>query len=56
MGKQKAELVDSKGGYKQILEERGINTYGPDMRIILSNHDDFKNEKNIVETKVIRCT
>ena len=35
-------------GMKKVLEERGINTdtlNGDQMRVILSNHDDFKNEK-----------
>lgn len=37
---------------KRILEERGINTFtlkADDMRIILANHDDFRNEKTVVE-------
>ena len=37
---------------KKILEERGIRTstlVADDMRTILSCHDDFKNEKTIVE-------
>lgn len=35
-------------GMKQVLEERGINTatlVGDQMKIILQNHDDFRNEK-----------
>ena len=39
-------------GMKQVLEERGINTQtlkAPDMRMILSNHEDFRTEKTIVE-------
>ena len=39
-------------GMKRVLEERGINTsrmVGEDMRTVLSWHDDFKNEKTIVE-------
>ena len=39
-------------GLKQILEERGANTgtlKGLNMRIIWSNHDDFRTEKTIVE-------
>ena len=49
------KLVDSKGvpkGMKKILKERGIRTstlVADDMRTILSCHDDFKNEKTIVE-------
>lgn len=39
-------------GMKKVLEEWGINTAtlrADDMRKILSNHDDFKNEKTILE-------
>ena len=39
-------------GLRTILQERGINTStfkADDMRIILSNHDDFVNEKTQVE-------
>ena len=39
-------------GMKAILEERGINTSrmkADDMRAVLSFHDDFVNEKTIVE-------
>ena len=49
-------MVDENGipkGMKQILEERGINTAtlkGPDMRIILANHNDFRSEKTIIES------
>ena len=35
-----------------VLEERGINTASlsaPDMRVILANHEDFRNEKTLVE-------
>ena len=35
-----------------FLEERGINTQmlkGDDMRVILANHDDFRDEKTVVE-------
>ncbi len=52
-------MVDTNGipkGMKQVLEERGINTatlLGPDMKIILANHDDFKSEKTIVENYII---
>ena len=48
-------MVDDKGvpkGMKKILEERGINTNrmkADDMRTVLSFHDDFQNEKTIVE-------
>ena len=41
-------------GMKRILEERGINTQthkGDDMRVILANHDDFRDEKTVVEKK-----
>ena len=49
------KLVDSAGvpkGMKRILEERGINTQtlkGDDMRVILANHEDFRDEKTVVE-------
>ncbi len=52
-------MVDTNGipkGMKQVLEERGINTatlLGPDMKIILANHDDFKSEKTILENYII---
>ena len=39
-------------GMKMVLEERGINTSNmnaDDMRVVLANHDDFQNEKTIVE-------
>jgi hypothetical protein len=39
-------------GLRTILRERGINTermLADDMRTVLSNHDDFLNEKTIVE-------
>ena len=39
-------------GMKRVLEERGINTsrmLADDMRIVLSFHDDFRNEETIVE-------
>ena len=48
-------MVNSDGsakGLKTILAERGINTArmkADDMRIVLSNHDDFKHEKTNVE-------
>ena len=38
-------------GLRTILRERGINTermLADDMRVVLSNHDDFLNEKTIV--------
>ena len=43
-------------GMKKVLEERGINTAtlrADDMRKILSNHDDFLNEKIILERFLI---
>ncbi len=49
------KLVGSDGvpkGMKQVLEERGINTatlLAADMRVILSNYEDFRTEKTIVE-------
>ena len=39
-------------GTKMVLEERGINTRkmnADDMRVVLSNHEDFRTEKTIVE-------
>ena len=39
-------------GLRTILQERGINTSNmkaDDMRVVLSNYDDFVNEKSIVE-------
>ena len=39
-------------GMKMILEERGTNTTNmnaDDMRVVLANHEDFRNEKTIVE-------
>ena len=39
-------------GLRTILQEGGINTStmrADDMRVVLSNHDDFVNEKTIVE-------
>ena len=35
-----------------VLEERGISTASlsaPDMMVILANHEDFRNEKTLVE-------
>ena len=53
---QKLVLADgTPKGAALILEERGINTTNlklQDLRIILSNHDDFKNEKNALDTFV----
>ena len=49
------KMVNDEGilkGMKAILEERGINTSrmkADDMRTVLSFHDDFVNEKTIVE-------
>ena len=43
-------------GMRKVLEERGINTTtlrADDMRKILSNHDDFRNEKTILERFLI---
>ena len=40
-----------------IHEERGINTKTlilEEMQIILANHDDFKNEKNTLETFLVK--
>lgn len=48
-------MVDDDGvpkGMKAVLEERGVNTEqmrADDMRTVLSFHDDFFNEKTIVE-------
>ena len=39
-------------GMRKVLEERGINTscmLADNMRIVLSFHEDFRNEKTIVE-------
>ena len=53
------KLVDDKGvpkGMKKILEERGISTSrmkADDMRTVLSFHDDFQNEKTLVEQFII---
>ena len=49
-------MVDDNGipkGMKKVLEERDINTAtlkGPDMKIILANHDDFRSEETIIES------
>ena len=43
-------------GMRKVLEERGVNTTtlrADDMRKILSNHDDFQNEKTIFERFLI---
>ena len=43
-------------GMRKVLEERGINNTtlrADDMRKILSNHDDFRNEKTILERFLI---
>ena len=48
-------MVNSDGtakGLRTILHERGINTermLADDMRVVLSNHDDFASELTIVE-------
>ena len=53
--KQPQSMVTEDGvakGLWTILSERGINTSNmraDDMRIVLSNHEDFANEKTIVE-------
>lgn len=55
MGKAGAVDVMEDGtpkGMKMVLEERGINTShmnADDMRIVLSNHDDFRTDKTKVE-------
>lgn len=39
-------------GMRKVLEERGVNTVGmvaDQMRNILAEHDDFKNEKSLLE-------
>ena len=52
---KKALLVIADGtakGLRSILAERGINTTrmkADDMSVVLSNHDDFINEKTSVE-------
>ena len=43
-------------GMRKVLEERGINTAtlrADNMRKILSSHDDFRNEKTILERFLI---
>ena len=54
---QKLVLDDGRPkGAAMILEERGINTASlklEQMIVILSQHDDFKNEKNSLETMLI---
>ena len=48
---QPQRLVDVNGvpkGMKQVLQERGINSdqmRAEDMRVVLANHDDFRNKK-----------
>ena len=50
---QKMVMEDGRPkGMKMVLEERGINTRrmnADDMRVVLSNHEDFRTEKTIVE-------
>ena len=52
-------MVDGRGyqkGMKLVLEERGHNTStmnGEDMRVVLSNHSDFIEEKTLVESYFI---
>ena len=54
-GNKPQKMVTNEGvakGLRTILLERGINTStmrAEDMRVVLSNHDDFANEKTIVE-------
>ena len=54
-GNRPQEIVTDDGvakGLQTILLKRGINTstmHAEDMRVMLSNHDDFANEKKIVE-------
>ena len=56
---QPQRLVDVNGvpkGMKQVLQERGINSdqmRAEDMRVVLANHDDFRNEKTVVETFLV---
>ena len=52
-------MVDS-GGHpkemKRVLEECGINTStmkGENMRVVLSNHNDFIEEKTLVENYLL---
>ena len=53
--RQPQSMVTQSGtakGLRTILKERGINTQNmlaDDMRVVLSNHEDFANEKTIVE-------
>lgn len=60
-GRKMQKMVNADGvpkGMKLILEERGINTstmVADDMRIVLSNHEDFRNEKTIVEKYCEKC-
>ena len=47
-------IVDENGvpkGMRKVLEERGIPTCmnADDMRVVLTNHEDFRTEKTIVE-------
>jgi len=53
LGKQNGWNDGTPKGAAMILKERGINTSRlklEDMQVILSQHDDFKNEKNALET------
>jgi hypothetical protein len=53
-GRQPQSMVNEDGtakGLRTILRERGINTermLADDMRVVLSNHEDFANEKPIL--------
>ena len=54
-GRQVQSMVMEDGtpkGMKMVLEERGINTVrmnADDMRVVLSNHEDFRTEKTVIE-------
>ena len=54
-GRQPQIMVNSDGTANElrtILRERGINTermLADDMRVVLSNHEDFATEKTILE-------
>ena len=52
LGKQTSKMITGEGvakGLQNILLEQGISTttmHAKDMQVVLSNHDDFANEKN----------
>ena len=54
---QKMVMEDGRPkGMKMVLEERGINTRrmnADDMRVVLSNHEDFRTEKTIIEHHLV---